>query len=440
MSIQNKKNNINTGINKKRIKYNHKLFIDTLDALENNNIINKNENIINENIKNNDCKNLTREIPENIKSSIPPFEKPDDKSYLMKINIDDDNICYDKDCNLCAYKAPYETEKINIDVEINNIEDLIKLCDNYKLATNVEYNIDIKSLHNIKNQLIELNDMIGMKSLKSSIVDQLLYYIQKLHIPVVQNKVKKCKKGQGDFLHTVIYGPPGTGKTEIAKIIGNIYANLGILKKNKFKKVTRSDLIAGYLGQTALKTKDVIKDSLGGVLFIDEAYSLGNQEKRDSFSKECIDTLCEALSDHKDNLMVIIAGYEKELKDCFFNYNEGLDSRFTWRFKIDEYNVEEMMAIFTKKVIENGWTIDEPLQKEWFEKNNKYFKYFGRDMETLFAKTKISHSRRVFCKPIDEKTKLIMKDLENGMKLYLENDEVKSRCIDYNKGLPNMYL
>ena len=107
--------------------------------------------------------------------------------------------------------------------------------------------------------------------------------------------------------------------------MGKIFSGLGVLKKNKFMKVTRADLIAGYLGQTALKTQDVIKDSLGGVLFIDEAYALGNMEKRDSFAKECIDTLCEGLSDNKDNLMVIIAGYEKELKECFFNYNAGLN-------------------------------------------------------------------------------------------------------------------
>ena len=116
------------------------------------------------------------------------------------------------------------------------------------------------------------------------------------------------------------------------KIIGKIFSKLGILSKKYFKKVTRADLIAGYLGQTAIKTRDVINEAKGGVLFIDEAYALGNPEKRDSFAKECIDTLCEGLSDNKDNLMVIIAGYEKELKDCFFSYNQGLDSRFNWRF------------------------------------------------------------------------------------------------------------
>ena len=129
--------------------------------------------------------------------------------------------------------------------------------------------------------------MIGMKELKTNIVDQIIYYLQQFHT-----------KGGNDFMHTVIYGPPGTGKTEIAKIIGRIFSKLGILKKGTFRKVTRSDLIAGYLGQTALKTRDAIQSALGGVLFIDEAYALGNDEQRDSFAKECIDTLCEALSDN----------------------------------------------------------------------------------------------------------------------------------------------
>ena len=225
----------------------------------------------------------------------------------------------------------------------------------------------MKSLHKINDDLVELNSMIGMKTLKENIVDQLLFYLQNLHIyKDISNGNKRANIETGDFLHTVIYGSPGTGKTEVAKIIGRIYANLGVIKskplllsdkkklssssssRSKFKKVTRSDLIAGYLGQTALKTKDVIKDSLGGVLFIDEAYSLGNTEKRDSFAKECIDTLCEALSDNKDSLMVIIAGYEKELNECFFSYNEGLDSRFIWRFKVDDYVAEDLRDIFIK--------------------------------------------------------------------------------------------
>ena len=288
----------------------------------------------------------------------------------------------------------------------------------------------MKTIHKIKKPLTDLDNMIGMHKLKESIVDQILFFIQNLHV----NQVTK----ETDFMHTVIYGPPGTGKTEIAKIMGKIFSKLNVLSTGKFKKVTRADLIAGYLGQTAIKTKEVMEKHLGGVLFIDEAYALGNTEKRDSFAKECIDTLCEGLSDHKNNLMVIIAGYEKELKECFFKYNSGLDSRFTWRFNIDNYSAEELKLIFEKKVKDANWKIKKKIKISWFEKNMKYFKFFGRDMETLFAKTKIAHSKRVFCKKKEEKTILTIKDLDNGLKMFLENDEVKKR--DTKEFLPDLYL
>jgi SpoVK/Ycf46/Vps4 family AAA+-type ATPase len=311
-------------------------------------------------------------------------------------------------------------ETIHIEEEINNIEDIIKLVEKYKLDPEIKYNINMKALHNIKEPLKELNNMIGMNELKNNIVDQILYFVQELH---------KNKNTSGDFMHTVIYGPPGTGKTEIAKMMGKIYSKLGILTNGTFKKVTRSDLIAGYLGQTAIKTRDVIKEALGGVLFIDEAYSLGNPEKKDSFSKECIDTLCEALSDNKDNLMVIIAGYETELKECFFNYNQGLDSRFTWRFKTDNYTAEDLYKIFIKKVQDIGWEIhaDSKITPDFFKKNYDYLKFFGRDIETILAKTKIAHSKRVFCKPESEKKKITIKDLEKGFEMFLKNDDIKNR-------------
>lgn len=319
-----------------------------------------------------------------------------------------------------------EKKFVEIDESVDSLSDLLNMIDKYPMKYNVEYNINMENLHAIKSPLSELNNMVGMEKLKTNIVDQILYFIQDLH--------NVADKNNQDFMHTVIYGPPGTGKTEIAKIMGNIFSKLGILKKNVFRKATRSDLIAGYLGQTAIKTRDLVTSCLGGVLFIDEAYALGNEEKRDSFAKECIDTLCEALSDHKDEIMVIIAGYEKELKDCFFNYNQGLESRFTWRFHTDNYKPNELMNIFEKKVKDAGWSFSEKdkktLDADWFEERMKYFKYYGRDMETLFAKTKIAHSRRVFCKPKDEKTKINKEDLEKGFKLYLDNDEVKTRGED----------
>jgi SpoVK/Ycf46/Vps4 family AAA+-type ATPase len=357
--------------------------------------------------------------------SMSDMEPNDPNKYIDYLN---------KNLNIKIYKLTQKTspiqkkteiqlpirETINIEVEINNISDVLKLINTYQNDPAIKYNIDMKSLHNIKEPLEELNNMIGMKELKNNIVDQILYFVQQLH------KNKNCS---GEFLHTVIYGPPGTGKTEIAKIMGKIYSKVGILSKGTFKKVTRSDLIVGYLGQTALKTKDVIKEALGGVLFIDEAYALGNPEKRDSFAKECIDTLCEALSDNKENLMVIIAGYEKELKESFFAFNQGLDSRFTWRFKTDEYTAEDLHQIFIKIVNDIGWeiSIDSKITADWFKKNKDYFQFYGRDIETLLAKIKIAHSRRVFCLPEKDKKKITIQDLDKGLQSFLRNDDIKNR-------------
>lgn len=317
--------------------------------------------------------------------------------------------------------------KVNIEREINGLSDILKLIEDYPLKIDVEYNINMKAMHDIKEPLTDLNNMIGMNKLKDSIIDQVIFFSQELH-------------KDNDFMHTVIYGPPGTGKTEIAKIMGRIFSSIGVLKRNRFRKVTRADLIAGYLGQTAIKTRDVIKDCLGGVLFIDEAYALGNREKRDSFAKECIDTLCEGLSDHKDKLMVIIAGYEEDLDKCFFSYNQGLNSRFPWRFHTDDYKAPELNLIFQKKIKEIGWSTKKNIPDSWFESKMDYFKYFGRDVETLLAKTKIAHGRRVFCKPKDQKRVLTLKDIDKGFDMFIDNNEVKERKDQSKNILHHMYV
>lgn len=318
-----------------------------------------------------------------------------------------------------APPEPVEIKELILDKPVSSISDLLTLLDNHPLCPEFNYAVDLRSLHTVRPELEKLDKMIGMKSLKKNILDQILFYAQGL----------SSLDTEGDFMHTVIYGPPGTGKTEVAKLMGNIFCKVGLLKKGTFRKVTRADLVAGYLGQTTLKTRDIIKESLGGVLFIDEAYALGNQEKRDSFAKEAIDALCEALSDYKSELMVIIAGYEKELSECFFNYNPGLESRFTWRFRTEDYSSSELKDIFMKKISETKWIVndDHEIQTTWFDKNMSYFKYFGRDMETLLAKVKIAHSRRIFGKSKELRGKITHEDMEEGLNLYLENDEVKKR-------------
>jgi len=319
-------------------------------------------------------------------------------------------------------KLIIKKEFVIINCEINSIEDLIQLCDKYPITSNIEYNIDIFKIHRIKEPLIELNNMIGIHDVKNNILDQILFYMQNLHL-----------NSGIDYMHTVLYGPPGTGKTEIAKKIGKIFSKLGILKNGTFRKVVRTDLVAGYLGQTAIKTSKVIDEAIGGVLFIDEAYSLGNSEKRDSFSKECIDTICEALSDRKDELMVIIAGYEEELNSCFFNYNPGLKSRFPWIFNTNKYNAIDLKNIFIKKVKDINWQIDYDVDINFFEDNIDLFPYYGRDMEILLLKTKIVHGRRVFCKDKNIKTIINKEDLENGLELF------KKHTNQPEKNTPNIY-
>jgi SpoVK/Ycf46/Vps4 family AAA+-type ATPase len=242
----------------------------------------------------------------------------------------------------------------------------------------------------------------------------------------------------GDFKHTVLYGPPGTGKTEVAKIIGTMYSKLGILKNGIFKKVTRNDLIAGYLGQTAIKTKNVIQDCLGGVLFIDEAYSLANSYDEDMFSKECIDTLCEALSDHKNDLMVIIAGYEEELDTSFFRANPGMKSRFMWRFKTDKYTAPELKSIFIKKVEESKWTVSKDMYgDEWFEKRMENFTSFGRDMEMMFSYVKIAHARRIYGQQKETKKCITKEDLDRGYSMLLSNRKQENKL---SKSFYSMYV
>ena len=313
-------------------------------------------------------------------------------------------------------------QQFHIDVEIINIDSILHIIDTYEYNPDIEYNIDLKLLHNIHSELVEINNMVGINTFKESIINQLLYFMQELHI----NK-------EHDFKHMVIYGAPGTGKTQIAKLIGTMFSKLGILKNNIFRKVTRTDLIAGYCGQTAIKTNKVIQECLGGCLFIDEVYSLGSGDLgNNSFSKECIDTLCEALSNHKEELMVIIAGYKDDVNECFFKVNQGLDSRFIWRFELDGYSPKELMSIFILKIENNGWEIlvGNTLEN-WFVLNKDSFKHYGRDMELLFSYTKISHGRRIYGKDVRLRKKISMEDLENGFKDFQKNNSKKKEEIPY---------
>ena len=332
-------------------------------------------------------------------------------------------------------KKSHETQKVvkktkneTIEVNVESISDLLHIVEETKYDEETEYNIDLQALINIKDELQQLNSMIGLHDFKSQILNQILYFIQKLHV-----------NSESDFMHTVLSGPPGTGKTEIATILGKMYSKIGILKNNVFKKVNRSDLVAGYLGQTAIKTSNVIQDTLGGCLFIDEAYSLANNFEGDSFTRECIDTLCEALSKHKDELMVIVAGYKEELDNTFFKANKGMNSRFIWRFYLDKYDYDELKEIFLKKIKENNWALDIEDNELllWFKEKYKNFQYYGRDVELLFSYIKVCHGRRLYGKSNDLRKRINIDDINNGYKQFLKN---KSNENDKKPEIMGLYV
>jgi SpoVK/Ycf46/Vps4 family AAA+-type ATPase len=265
--------------------------------------------------------------------------------------------------------------------------------------------------------------MVGLSNIKEEIVNMIIYLL------IMKNSDRGLNS---DMLHAVVTGSPGCGKTTFIEIIAKIYTKLGVLAKGHIVKVKRSDLIGKYLGHTAVQTQNKINDAKGGILLIDEAYSLGNPEGRDSFSKECIDTINQALSEDKSEFICIIAGYKDALDSSFFSYNEGLRRRFPFRFDICKYTGEELAQIFMKKIKEyNYWELEftqEELNK-LIKTNFKYFENQGGDMETLFLNLKITHNKRVFLLTIDDKKKLIIKDIKDSIDkfLFLKGDYLKNK-------------
>ena len=183
----------------------------------------------------------------------------------------------------------------------------------------------------------ELSELIGLDGIKKE-VNNLINMVT-IHKLRQQNDLKTVDMS----LHMVFTGNPGTGKTMIARLMSRIYKSLGVLSKGQLVEVDRSGLVAGYVGQTATKTGAAIEKALGGVLFIDEAYALNSKSEND-FGQEAIDTLLKAMEDHREDLVVIVAGYDG-LMDRFIHSNPGLESRFNRYLHFDDYSIDEMLAI-----------------------------------------------------------------------------------------------
>ena len=208
-----------------------------------------------------------------------------------------------------------------------------------------------------RSAIKELNGLIGLSTVKQEI-ETLANVV----------RVQKMREAHGlnvptMSLHLVFTGNPGTGKTTVARLLGRIYKGLGVLESGHVVEVDRRDLVAGYVGQTAIKTMGVISKSLDGVLFIDEAYTLSRQGSENDFGQEAIDTLLKAMEDNRDRLVVVVAGYSELMKE-FIESNPGLQSRFNKYIDFPDYSAEELIMIFGKFVAQNQYLLTLEAQQE----------------------------------------------------------------------------
>lgn len=321
-------------------------------------------------------------------------------------------------------KKDHETKLIDIFKNIKSIKDIILLKNNdniYDLMRNDKYYKLLKLIPVLE----KIDNIIGMENIKKEIFNMICYHIHGLN-----NKI--------ELNHIVITGQPGVGKTTLAQYLGELYCCLGFLKNKTFIKARRSDLIAEYLGQTAVKTQKVIDNAEGGVLFIDEVYSLGNNKKSDSYAKECIDTINQNLTEKGDKLLVIIAGYKNDIQSCFFNYNRGLERRFTLRFDINKYTFKELYNIFKKVVKDNNWHISLNVTQDIFKQNYQYFNSgMAGDMITLFKYAKEDFSRKLM-KSVINMNKIIKEiSLKNVIYAINKIKSIKEQTMDK---IPEWYM
>jgi stage V sporulation protein K len=266
-----------------------------------------------------------------------------------------------------------------------------------------------------------LESLTGLDGVKSTVKE--LVNIAK----VTQMQAQIGMKVPAITRHLVFTGNPGTGKTTVARIIGDIYRDLGILSQGQFVEVDRSSLVASYVGQTAPKTIKVIESALGGVLFIDEAYSLVPDGREDPFGQEAINTLLKLMEDHRDNLVVIVAGYQEEMSR-FINSNPGLKSRFSRSIHFEDYAPIELTAIFKSLCDKNSYLLDDVTLTVFSELVTQFTDRIGelgngRFVRNIFDRCIANQCNRLVA---------IIKPAPNDLKTFLAEDiPTQSQLIQY---------
>lgn len=385
--------------------------------------------------------------------------------------------------------------KIDInDIHLDGLEDFLNLYD-----CDFELPINNVAFQRLKGPLTKLNTMIGMTKVKQEILDMVVYYLLKLpeEFTNIMQKVFDAENNEEDsfidedynsdqeeevkehirnlmlsrigealppiepyndryevlseaeleivnhvnqnldMLHTIICGSPGTGKSHVAQIIGEIYGALGFLEPDReITKIKASDLVSHHVGETAIKTDEILQSAIGGVLFLDEAYSISGGDSVENgavFATNAADAFTNYLTTHKHDFVMIVAGYEDELNSRFFSLNKGLRRRFPWKFTVEKYTPDELRQIFEQMATRAGYTFPIPIALDWVASNYQCFPHFGGSMETLLSKVKIAQGRRVIFLPAKSHSEITLEDMNNGLEKYKKHSDYEKseaeRCI-----------
>ena len=317
-----------------------------------------------------------------------------------------DRLCYEMMLSNAigddsAYrKRESSKEQESFEQAINRIESMNAngstpaLNQQKKEAEKKEEEIEPEPEKSLDELLPELNDLTGLQSVKEDVNSLInLLRIRKIR---KERQMKEIPVS----MHLVFTGNPGTGKTTVARLLAKIYHALGALSKGQLVEVDRSELVGGYVGQTAIKTQEVIDSALGGVLFIDEAYALTAGKGEGDFGREAVDTLLVEMENHRDDLAVIVAGYPEPMEE-FLQSNPGLRSRFNKFIFFADYTPDELFSIFEGMVEKNGYKLSEEAEKkakkifiDLYDYRDDTFAN-GRTVRNFFEKAMIAQANRL---------------------------------------------
>ena len=266
----------------------------------------------------------------------------------------------------------------------------------------------------VNDLMAELNSLIGLKSVKEDL--NALINLMKVQKMREENGMKPADINK----HMVFMGNPGTGKTTVARLLSRIYAGIGVVEKGHLIEVDRSGLVSGYVGQTAMKVQDIVEEALGGILFVDEAYTLTSNKGQNDFGQEAVDTLLKAMEDHRDDLIVIVAGYT-ELMEEFLDSNPGLRSRFNKFIEFEDYTAEEEFEIFRSMCKNQDYALSEGALEEakrFFKERceNKIETYANaRDVRNYLEKAVSNQATRI----------VMMQDVNKETLAVLEKEDLE---------------